>query len=271
MHEKVSVNSLCFGPAKLSELPAAWRALGARRVTIVSPLIEAEGIAVAQAAVAQADVAVECIPHPFMDGQTLQSSEASWREPRERLRRAIEAAHQLGARSIELMTGARGDLDWEEAARRFIAATAPHVEEAQAAGVSILIEPTLPRHAGINMIHSLDQARRLAEMAGMGICLDFYGCWTDPALLTEIGRVAGRVGLVQVSDGVIGADGEQLRAVPGDGQMPLREIIAAILQTGYRGTFDLELLGPMIDKEGHLAAVRRSARMLGDMLSAEGL
>jgi len=61
------------------------------------------------------------------------------------------------------------------------------------------------------------------------------------------------------------------RAVPGDGNIPVKRILGWILKACYAGAFDLELIGPRIDEEGHLAAVRRSADNLGEMLRSLGV
>jgi len=57
------------------------------------------------------------------------------------------------------------------------------------------------------------------------------------------------------------------RAVPGEGAIPIRRILEWTLQAGYTGAFDIELIGPRIDAEGRLPAVRRSAQILGQMLT----
>ncbi|MDH4041529.1 MAG: sugar phosphate isomerase/epimerase, partial [Gammaproteobacteria bacterium] len=60
------------------------------------------------------------------------------------------------------------------------------------------------------------------------------------------------------------------RAGPGDGDMPLERLLQWILGSGYLGAFDLELLGPRIDAEGHLEATRRAAIATGKQLEALG-
>jgi sugar phosphate isomerase/epimerase len=75
-----------------------------------------------------------------------------------------------------------------------------------------------------------------------------------------------RCHLVQVSDYVLGDRGFPCRAVPGDGGIPLEEIISWILEAGYQGPFDLELFGPRIEREGHYEAVARTGDRLGEML-----
>ncbi len=57
--------------------------------------------------------------------------------------------------------------------------------------------------------------------------------------------------LVQVSDYVIGTLRTPDRAVPGDGDIPLARIIGQLLEAGYDGVFDIELIGPRIEVEGY--------------------
>jgi len=58
--------------------------------------------------------------------------------------------------------------------------------------------------------------------------------------------------------------------VPGDGAIPLRQVIEWLLNAGYKGAFDVELIGPRIDREGHFAAARRAADYLDKMLCELG-
>ena len=53
----------------------------------------------------------------------------------------------------------------------------------------------------------------------------------------------------------------------GDGDIPLRRIIGQVLDAGYEGVFDLELVGPAIESEGYRSALARSCAQLSDLLS----
>jgi sugar phosphate isomerase/epimerase len=75
-----------------------------------------------------------------------------------------------------------------------------------------------------------------------------------------------RCRLVQLSDYVFGDRALPARAVPGDGAIPLEPIIGMLLEAGYTGVFDLELLGPRIDAEGPTAAVARGAAHVSTLL-----
>ena len=58
--------------------------------------------------------------------------------------------------------------------------------------------------------------------------------------------------------------------MPGDGAIPLPQILGALAEAGYTGAFDLELLGPRIEAEGPAAAVARAAQRVGELLTQIG-
>jgi sugar phosphate isomerase/epimerase len=78
-----------------------------------------------------------------------------------------------------------------------------------------------------------------------------------------------RCELVQLSDYVYGDRALPARAVPGDGAVPLARLLKDLDSAGYRGAYELELLGPRIDAEGHTAAVRRAAAKLDTLLQPQ--
>ena len=64
--------------------------------------------------------------------------------------------------------------------------------------------------------------------------------------------------------------GMQRRVEPLEEDVPLERLIAMVLDAGYDGLFDLELLGPRIDAEGSLSATRRSVERMTEMLDRLG-
>lgn len=270
MHERISVNHLCFPGASLSQFAGYWRELGARRVSFTSPPLLAADPSPVQQALASGDYQVETIAHLFMPGQHLTANEESWQTARTQLAQLIAIAAKLGARSIYMLTGGHGSLSWEQAAESFSAAVAPCVAQARDAGVALLIENASPLYADAHIAHSLRDTVALAEMAGIGVCIDLFGCWSEAALRQSIERAIPRCHVIQVSDYVYGDRALPSRAVPGDGAIPLQRLLEWALAAGYTGAFDLELIGPRIDREGHLAAARRAAEQVGKMLHSLG-
>ena len=49
-----------------------------------------------------------------------------------------------------------------------------------------------------------------------------------------------------------------IQVVPGDGDLPVGRFIQAALDTGYKGAFELEMVGPKIEAEGYEPALRRA-------------
>ena len=269
MHDRISVNALCFLGQPFAELTGIWRELGARRVSIVSGLLFDEGLDAAKAALATGDYRLETISHQFLVGP-LERNEESWQVARKRLSKVITDAKALGGHSIYMVTGGHGSLTWEEAAECFSAAVAPCILKAEAAGIKLLIEPSPPVYVHSNLSHSLRDTVTLAEMAGIGVCIDIFSSWSEAGLRETIERAMPRCHLVQIGDYVMGDQSLPSRAVVGDGVIPIRRICDWILSAGYTGRFDLELLGPRIEKEGRVAAVGRTAQRLGEILQSLG-
>src|SRR5208337_1185914 len=200
MHDRISVNSICFPGAGFRDLAGYWRELGARRVSLVSYLLLEEGLAAAQEALRTGDCTVETIAHPFLSGKHLDAGDESWREARDTLSRLIEDAQALGARSIYMLTGGHGTLTWEAAADAFRAAVAPCVAQARAAGIPLMVENAPPLYAHTHIAHTLRDAVALAQIADVGVCMEFFACWTEAGLKESIERAMPRCHVVQVCD-----------------------------------------------------------------------
>ena len=125
-------------------------------------------------------------------------------------------------------------------------------------------------YADMHIAHSLGDTLLLAQMAGIGVCIDVVSCWPEAGLKETIARAMPRTWLVQLGDYVAGDRAMPYRAVPGDGDIPLERILGWLLEAGYNGVFDLELIGPRIDAEGHLEATRRAAIVVSEMLRSLG-
>ena len=161
----------------------------------------------------------------------------------------FEIGAQLGTRSIYLFGPAGAvRLDWEQAAERFAEAVAPCRAAAKSAGslpddrerVGALCRPA---HRSFTGRHN--PARRVGRI---GVYRIVY-CWAEAGLTDWCKRALPRCSLVQVSDYVLGDRSLPNRAVPGNGMIPLERIIGMLLEGGYKGAFDIELVGPRIDAE----------------------
>ncbi len=270
MHPRLSIDSIAFMFDSLDTQADYWRKLDASRVTLLGAHIQAAGVDATAQALQSANCRLESVVHPFLPQQHLSPDPATWEAPRESLDAEIESAAALGANSIYMVTGGHGGMDWEDAAQVFTEAVAPCVVKARAAGVHLLIENAPPAYADIHIAHTLRDTVTLAKLAGVGVCIDLPGCWTEAGLKETFREAMPLAQLVQVSDYVCGDRCVPARAVPGDGDMPLRRLFEWLLEAGYEGAFDPELIGPRIDEEGGFQATRRSAEYLATLLRELG-
>lgn len=256
---------MVFADASLADAIGFAREIGVQRIGVPNWTLEAAGWNRGLDLIRDCGMTVSTIIHPSM---FQLDNEVGWEQSRAMLMRSLEAASTVGAETVYTTTGPAGRLTWEEAADALTEAVAPVVEYAVSIGVPLLIETTNPLRVPASFVHHLADAALLAERTGLGLCVDIYACWTERALHRTIERAVERIHLVQVSDFVNGTLDMPNRAVPGDGDIPLQRIIAGVLSAGYAGAFDLELLGPRIDAEGHVAAARRSVERLSDLLAS---
>lgn len=193
-----------------------------------------------------------------------------WPTHQGRLRAVLDAAATMAADCLVLTTGPAGALTWEDAADALESALAPVLAHARDIGVPVALEHTNSLRVDVGFVHTLADALDLAVRLGTGVCMETNACWAERALGDTVAMGIDRIALVQVSDFVVGTLSTPNRAVPGDGDIPFARILAQLLQAGYSGVFDLELIGPRIEEEGYASALRRSVDALGLLLDDLG-
>lgn len=268
MHPRISLHQVAFMAEPGATFVEFCRSIGVQHATLVTPKLEQpDEFAAMKATLASTGVRAGCINHPFAMHPDLERDAGGAASG---LLRAIVMAAELGAPSIYLLTGGRGALPWEEAAERFAELIAPCRDAAQQSGVALLVENASALNADIHIAHTLPDVTRLARIANIGVCIELHACWMEGALRENLAAAMPLTGLVQVSDYVLGDRTTPCRAVPGDGAIPLESLIGDILEIGYDGLFDLELVGPRIVKEGAASACTRAAEYLSNLLTKLG-
>ena len=135
--------------------------------------------------------------------------------------------------------------------------------EREARGIPFAIEHTNSLRVDVGFVHTLQDAIDLARRLDVGVCMELNACWAERALAATIRDGIDRIRLVQVSDFKVGTVASSQRLVPGDGDIPIARILGVVLDAGYAGVFDLELIGDAIVAEGYDAAVPRAVDALG--------
>ncbi len=132
--------------------------------------------------------------------------------------------------------------------------------------VPIAIEPV----SEVDFANTLSQALDLIDAVArprLGVYLDTFhlGFNLD---VEQIARAGRHILGVHAADKASEADPRRL--VPGDGHLPLQDMIAAIEATGYPGTYDLELLGEPAWSQDPQELLRRSGRQLAQLIPSAG-
>jgi sugar phosphate isomerase/epimerase len=174
-------------------------------------------------------------------------------------RRAIDDAATLGAASFVLVVGGlpEGSRDLADARGQLVEGTGLLHEHARATGVRLALEPLHPMYAADrSVLSTLGQALDIAEALEpdhggdphLGIALDVYHVWWDPALAEGIARAGRdrRLLAFHVCDWRRETrDMLNDRGMMGDGVIDVPAIRAMVEATGYDGAVEVEVFSTL--------------------------
>jgi sugar phosphate isomerase/epimerase len=164
-------------------------------------------------------------------------------------KRAIDEAAALGAACLVLVVGGlpQGSRDIHAARGMVadgIAAVLPH---ARANKVPLAIEPLHPMYAGDRAcVNTLAQALDLCDALGdgVGVAIDTYHVWWDPALEAQIARAGAgdKILAYHICDWLVPTRDLLLdRGMMGDGVIDLPRVRAVVEKAGYNGYVEVEI------------------------------
>jgi sugar phosphate isomerase/epimerase len=265
LHPRVSVNPVSTVTHSLDEDLRLYERIGVVRCGLHTAKLEDYGWDRAVAAVKMTGLQIPYVVHGVYTAVTDQTG---WQQEAEMLLRSVDTAVRLGSPCVYLNVGPSGGLLWEPAAAEFCDRIRAVKAAADRSGVAVALENGHTSRPELGFVHGVRDAVELAHLVGpgTGVCVDLYCCWQEPRLFDTIGHNLSLVHLVQVSDFVVGGLVQPDRRVPGDGDLPVRSLLQDLLQTGYAGPVDLELLGPSVEAEGYESSVRRGVNWLSDCI-----
>jgi sugar phosphate isomerase/epimerase len=186
------------------------------------------------------------------------ASPDTWDATRQELRRTLDLAAEIGG-CVYCTPGRRDGRSFDALTAAFADAVAPCTEYAASLAVPLAIEPSL--RTDQSYVHTLRDAIDVVDAAGIALIADLGNCWMERDYEGTIRRAGDRIAVVQFADALWGTVQQPApggRAVPGDGDLDIAAFFRAALDTGYDGAFELEMVGPLIEAEGHEAALRRA-------------
>lgn len=164
-------------------------------------------------------------------------------------RRWLDQAASLGAKVMVTLTGGLDpeNPDLQAARDQALDGLSRLVPDARSAGVRIGLEPLHPMVCGLrSVLSTLADANDWLDQLGaddvLGITLDSYALWWDPALEREIKRAGDRIISFHVSDWLPETRDVRLdRGMPGDGLIDNRLIRAWLERAGFDGLIEVEI------------------------------
>lgn len=175
----------------------------------------------------------------------------SFRESIDDAAEAIRLAAQMQADCLVVYSGARAGHTHSHARRLLKDALRELTPLAADFDLNLAIEPM---HSGCacewTFLTSLDDALALldaVESPQLKLAFDTYHLGLEPNIVERIPQIVDRIAIVHLGDSKQLPDGDHNRSRLGEGTIPLAAIVSALESSGYRGYYDVELMGEEIE------------------------
>jgi sugar phosphate isomerase/epimerase len=174
------------------------------------------------------------------------------KSPRDRMLRFRETIHLFGryfpGTTLVTISGAAPGGDYDLAYRTAVQEYKEIARVAADHGVRVALEPLNPILMNVDtFVCSIAQAGRIVEAVDhpqFGVFLDVWHFWEDAAAAAGIRKYAEKIFGVHINDWrTPRAFGD--RYLPGDGVIPLVELLGAIRKAGYDGAYTLEIFSEL--------------------------
>jgi sugar phosphate isomerase/epimerase len=240
---RLSLNQITVDQWTLPEVVEGCARAGIATIAPWREPVAQVGLSAAASLIADAGLSVSSL---CRGGFFTAASESDRRRADDDNRRAVEEAAALGTGVLVLVCGPPIGRDLQRARTDIAAGIERLAPFAAEHGVRLGIEPLHPmmvgeRSAIVTLGEALDIALGFDD--GVGVVVDAYHVFWDPALERELARAAGRVVGFHVSDWLVPTpDLLEGRGMMGDGIIDLRGIRGLVEDAGYDGPIEVEVI-----------------------------
>lgn len=190
--------------------------------------------------------AANCIPETNSILPYVLSPEPA--DPRDRVEAFLpnmERMAKLDPESIIVITGPKGGRSREEAIDLCLEGFERIGQVAGDLGVTIALEPIhKSAEDALSLIWDMPgtlELIRQVDKPSFKVLFDSWHLWDTPDILDHIRRDIDMIAGVHIGDWRDPTRGWLDRAFPGEGVMPLREIVDTLDEAGFRGFYDVEI------------------------------
>jgi len=170
-------------------------------------------------------------------------------DPAERAEALCASLHRLAPfrpSGVVCLTGTGLGRDPDEARDTVVAGLRTLAAEAASLGLRIALEP-YQRDGGdewtiaTSIPEALELIRDAGDAESLALQFDVWHLWNTPSLLDDIERHVSRFAGVHVADHRDPTRGWADRALPGEGDAAVADVLAALADAGWDGFHDLEI------------------------------
>lgn len=187
-------------------------------------------------------------------------------------RDALSDAELLGADNVIVCSGTRNGHTTRHSRRLLVEAMSELSDDAGQRGIRLCVLPMHPHFASSwTFLNTLDETLQVLDEVNqhnVRLAFDTYHLWQEPQLLERIPLLAPLTGIVQIGDAECSPRADAERLMPGDGIIPLGEIVGGFQRAGFDGYYDVQVWSSSgwsgespVDPSQCREAVLRLARM----------
>ncbi len=180
----------------------------------------------------------------------------------------IELARAVRSPVVRVVSGPYAGHLRKHARRLLMMGLEDLLPAARNADVKLVLQPMAPVYREWTFLNSLDMAMSVLNefrSSHVGLALGTYHLGREKNLLKRIETIGPWIGSVQVSDwSPTNSDAD--RRFPGEGMLPLTEILAAIESSGYQGWYELEVWSRDLWKQDPETLMGRCLQSLGSLV-----
>jgi sugar phosphate isomerase/epimerase len=243
-HSALAMNSATVKSLNLQQLVDGCARAGITAIAPWRDLVQAVGIPQAGKMIRDAGLKVTSLVRA---GLFTAADEAGRRAAIDDNRRALDEAVGIGAANLLLIAGGLppGSKDIIGARQQVRDGLATLLPYARQANMPLAMEPLHPMTAADRgCVTTLGNANDLCDELGdgLGVAIDVYHVWWDPALPREIARAGKRILGYHVCDWLVPTRDLLLdRGMMGDGVIDLKGIRKMVEDAGYDAPIDVEI------------------------------
>lgn len=158
----------------------------------------------------------------------------------------IQLAGTLRADSLVVVSGPINNHITKHATRLVVESLKELADDAAENGVMLSLLPMRKAFCKEwTFLNTLDEALAVLDRVNhpaVRLAFDVYHLWPEKCLLQRLPELVSRIGVVQVSDAAPTTGRvEYDRVLPGEGILPVEQILTGLIDAGYRGYVDYQI------------------------------